>query len=133
MPLHGRKINFDVGREFGARHVADFFSLSHIGAGNDAQHVGFVLNDAFGEQEAGGQLFIVAGRAHGDGQGAVLALAVYLVAHADFQRLLGRQLVGSRHGRAGATHFLDGGKLVASGGQQDGGLHEITKKKSDIK
>ena len=82
------------------------------------------LDDAFGEQEAGGQLLVVAGRAHGHGQGAVLALAVgAAVAEANFKRLFGGELVGGRHGRATAAHLLNGGEFVAGGGQQDGGEH----------
>ena len=116
MPLHGPKINLDVRRQFGAGHVAGFFGFPHIGAGNDAQHVGFGLDDALGEQKTSGQLLVVPGRAHGYRQGAVLTLAVHFVAHPDFQRLLSGQLVGSRHGRAAAAHLLNGGEFVAGGG-----------------
>jgi hypothetical protein len=66
MPLHGRKVNFYVGRQLGAHHVAGFFGLLHVGTGDDAEQVFLALDNAFGKQKAGGQLLVVARRAHRD-------------------------------------------------------------------
>ena len=68
-------------------HIDDVAMLVvNAGALRDLQNVQWMLHDTFADEEAGGQFFIMTGRAHDDGHGAAF--------HADFERFLTRGDIG---------------------------------------
>src|SRR6266481_7899759 len=75
-----------VSESIDARHVAS-------AAGPDALHWRRLGENAFGEQDADGQLEVVAGRTHGDRDGAMHSSSVDVAPQANLQRLLDRRLV----------------------------------------
>jgi len=82
------EVEWDFGREKYVEDVAR--DVAFGAAGGDFDDVGAVFEDAFGDEESGREFFIVAGGAHGDGDG--------LAADADFERLFEGDLVGFRCG-----------------------------------
>ena len=86
MPLQPREIPGDAWPQIDARHVAPT-------AGPHALHLLPLGENAFGEQETDGQLEVVAGRSHGDRDGAMNSSPVDVAPQANLQRLLDRQHV----------------------------------------
>ena len=56
-------------------------------------YLGRVRNDAFSKQETAGQIFVVSGRAHGDGNAALDHLAAVKAAQSNLQWLFDCQLI----------------------------------------
>ena len=88
-------------RERGVDGVA-FPGVAGRHADGDVEEVARGLDDAFGEEKAGGEFAVVAGCAHDDCEAAAF--------HADLQRLLERDEIGRGGGGAVAVaHDLDAG------------------------
>src|SRR5439155_1189590 len=81
-----------VGPEDGV-HAVVFLGDVGIRAVLDSCDVPLAGYDPLGEQESRGQFEIVAGRAHRHRQGGRLSLPLRAALHADFHRLLRRELV----------------------------------------
>ena len=80
----------------------------------DVAYIGIAADDAFGEQEAQGQLQIVARSAHGNGDGFLLTCALFPEFYSNFKRLLYRQQVG-RISSAVGFYLFDGNRMSAVG------------------
>ncbi len=110
MPLQPRQVHGDARPQIDADHVAR-------PAGADARDLLPRDDDALGEQEADGQLAVVAGRAHRDRDAAVDPSPVNRAPQTDFQRLLHSQKVrlDRRAGAVNSAHGDGGHGLVGRG------------------
>lgn len=93
MSLEPRGSEFDFGPQFDSHHVLIAAGLLHRPAGIQIPQFAGASDYAFGQQEAGREVQVVAWRAHRDREWQVFSRPDWAVPQYDLQRLLDRQEV----------------------------------------